>query len=155
MAHERIPEEMLAALNGLFNVGKFPDVWKEGRVVLIPKAGKDPALSSSYRPICLLNTFGKLYERLLVNRLNAELEEGEIISSRQHGFRRKRSTVSALMDLRKIYQENERRWCIVITLDIRNAFNSAGWRDIINEQAEQLKYVIIGKDAVRECPRVL
>lgn len=102
-------------------------------MVLIPKAGKDPALSSSYRPICLLNTFGKLYERMLVNRLNAELEEGEIISSRQHGFRRRRSTVSELMDLREIYQENQRRWCIAIPLEIRNAFNSVGWRDIMNE----------------------
>lgn len=51
IAYERIPEEMLAALNGLLKIMKFPDVWKEGKVVLIPKAGKVPALSSSYRPI--------------------------------------------------------------------------------------------------------
>jgi len=37
----------------------FPTAWKHARVISILKPGKDPALSSSYRPKGLLDTIGK------------------------------------------------------------------------------------------------
>jgi hypothetical protein len=37
----------------------FPTVWEHARVISILNQSKDPALPSSYRPISLLNTFGK------------------------------------------------------------------------------------------------
>jgi hypothetical protein len=47
----------------------FPSAWKNARVVSILKPGKDPALPSSYRPISLLGTVGKLFEKNLLARL--------------------------------------------------------------------------------------
>ncbi|KAK9876253.1 hypothetical protein WA026_012552 [Henosepilachna vigintioctopunctata] len=47
----------------------------ECEVLNLRKRGKDPSDPSSYRPICLLSCVGKLYERLLVNRINRELEK--------------------------------------------------------------------------------
>jgi hypothetical protein len=41
----------------------FPTAWKHARVISILKPVKDPALPSSYRPISLLDTIGKLFER--------------------------------------------------------------------------------------------
>lgn len=59
-----IPEKILAWLNELFERKHIREVWEIARVILIPKEGEDPKESSSYRPICLINTMGKLYERL-------------------------------------------------------------------------------------------
>ena len=46
--------------------GRFPTKWKKGRLVLIPKPGKPQGDPSAYRPLCLLDTYGKLLERLIV-----------------------------------------------------------------------------------------
>lgn len=48
--------------------------WKVAEVILILKSGKPPDISSSFRPICLLNTLGKLLEAMVRNRLQMELE---------------------------------------------------------------------------------
>jgi hypothetical protein len=39
----------------------FPPVWKHAWVISILKSAKDPAQSSSYWPISLLETIGKLF----------------------------------------------------------------------------------------------
>jgi len=46
--------------------GVFPSLWKEARLVLFPKEGRDPDDPSAYRPLCLLDEVGKLMERVLV-----------------------------------------------------------------------------------------
>jgi hypothetical protein len=40
----------------------FPPAWKDSPVISILKPGKDPAQSSSYPPISLLDTIGKVFE---------------------------------------------------------------------------------------------
>lgn len=51
----------------------FPRIWKKATIILIWK-GKPEKVASSYRPICPLNTFGKLLEKLLKARLEKGLE---------------------------------------------------------------------------------
>jgi hypothetical protein len=53
----------------------FPPVWKQARVVCILKPGKDPTLPSSYRPISLLVTVVKLFEKTLLSRVLREVNE--------------------------------------------------------------------------------
>lgn len=60
------PDHVLRVLNNALKNGEFPTLWKKAVVVLIPKPGKPPFQPSSYRPLCLLDTFGKLLEGLLV-----------------------------------------------------------------------------------------
>lgn len=136
IACSTIPGKILDYMNKLLKMQEFPKVWKEARVVLLPKEGKDPNLSSSYRPICLINTMAKLYERMIVTRLEKELEEREALSERQHGFRQKKSTVTAMMELRDKVAKSTSRWCLLITVDIRNAFNTARWENIIESMNE-------------------
>ena len=45
----------------------FRSLWKHARVTSILKPGKDPALPSSYRPISLLDSIGKLLEKILLS----------------------------------------------------------------------------------------
>jgi hypothetical protein len=47
----------------------FPQEWKHARVIPILKQGNDAALLSSYWPISLLDTIGKLFERILLTKI--------------------------------------------------------------------------------------
>ena len=70
----------------------FPSVWKHARVISIFKPGKDPALPSSYRPISLLDTIGKLFENILLARILHVVSERGIMRDEQFGFRPRHST---------------------------------------------------------------
>lgn len=131
LAIEENPDMFRSALQKCMDTGVFPDRWKRQRLVLLPKPGKPPGDPSAYRPICLIDTAGKLLERVILNRLTIYLERG--LSDRQFGFRKGRSTVDAIkavLEKAKIAVEPKRRgmrFCAVITLDVKNAFNSASW----------------------------
>jgi len=52
----------------------FPPRWNRARLVLIRKGpDKPPDPPSSYRPICMLDTLGKILERLLLQKLESHL----------------------------------------------------------------------------------
>ena len=72
--------------------GVFPDEWKIGLIHPVYKKGNknDPA---SYRPIMLLCTMSKLFSRILSERLYSWLEEHNILSPAQAGFRKHFSTI--------------------------------------------------------------
>jgi hypothetical protein len=51
------------------------------------EASKDPTLPSSYRPINLLDTVGKLFEKILLTRVLREVKERGMLRDEQFGFR--------------------------------------------------------------------
>lgn len=120
--------------------GIFPERWKRQRLVLLLKPGKAPDEPSSYRPLCLLDTVGKVLERIIGDRLQEHLEGAGGLCDRQYGFRRARSTVDAIRTVVDIARNatsgsggpsGTMKYCAVITLDIKNAFNSANWTRIL------------------------
>ncbi|GBM01866.1 Retrovirus-related Pol polyprotein from type-1 retrotransposable element R1 [Araneus ventricosus] len=119
-------------MNCCFENGIFPTKWKIANVTLIPKEGKDTSLPSSYRPICLLSCWEKVLDKLITKRLVDFLENKRLISENQFGFRRKRSTIDALRKAIEFVKDMKVNNKIVamISLDTKNAFNSASWSDI-------------------------
>ncbi|CAB0034341.1 unnamed protein product [Trichogramma brassicae] len=120
--------------------GVFPSSWKRQRLVLLPKPGKPPDEPSSYRPLCMLDTAGKILERIICDRLEAFTERPGGLSERQYGFRKGRSTIDAIDDVistareaiaGKRWYRGTKKYCAVVTLDVRNAFNSARWDNIL------------------------
>ncbi|CAB0045379.1 unnamed protein product, partial [Trichogramma brassicae] len=119
----------------------FPSSWKRQRLVLLPKPGKPPDEPSSYRPLCMLDTAGKILERIICDRLEAFTERPGGLSERQYGFRKGRSTIDAIDDVistareaiagKRWYRGTKKKYCAVVTLDVRNAFNSARWDNIL------------------------
>jgi len=61
-------------------------------VISILKPGKDPALPSSYRPISLLDTIVKLFEKILLTRILHEVKVRGLLRNEQFGFRPEHST---------------------------------------------------------------
>ena len=74
--------------NKMFEIGYFPESWSEGYIIPIFKKG-DKEEPSNYRGITLLSTVGKLFTRILNNRLNEWAEEYNVYVEAQAGFRRK------------------------------------------------------------------
>ncbi|KAI5739769.1 hypothetical protein M8J77_023226 [Diaphorina citri] len=131
------PETFLKVFNKCLERGIFPQVWKEGKVVLLKKPGKPEDQPSSYRPICLLSTTGKVLEQLITRRLNDFLENEAVLSPNQFGFRPRRSTTDAVSKVVEIARNElrkpskRRKLCAIVTIDVRNAFNSAPWAKIV------------------------
>ena len=61
--------------NSCLKTGYFPMAWKQAKVIMLPKPGKDLTKPTSYRPISLLPAIGKVFERIIASRLSTFLEK--------------------------------------------------------------------------------
>lgn len=124
--------------NAYLKAGKFPLPWKTQRLVLINKGKGNPNSPSAYRPLCMLNTTGKLLEKLIKPRLETAIQEGRDLSPRQYGLWKERLTVLVVWEIvetvHSVQNGNHfsRQIVLLATLDVRNAFNSAMWIDMID-----------------------
>ncbi|CAK9820186.1 Putative 115 kDa protein in type-1 retrotransposable element R1DM [Anthophora quadrimaculata] len=117
-------------LNRCLELGQFPPQWRRGRMVLLKKEGRPADSPSAYRPLCLLDEAGKLFERVLASRLVSHLSRvGPDLCEAQYGFRRGRSTVDAIRRVRTLAEAavSQGGVAIAISLDIVNAFNTLPW----------------------------
>uniref|UniRef100_A0A2S2PKY3 Retrovirus-related Pol polyprotein from type-1 retrotransposable element R1 n=1 Tax=Schizaphis graminum TaxID=13262 RepID=A0A2S2PKY3_SCHGA len=129
------PSSTLNVYNKCLTSLTFPACWKKASLVLLHKGpGKPVEAPSSFRPICLLDTPGKVLERLLLQRLDEHLDSRYAgRAPNQFGFRRGISTESAVevvTNLAKFAAEGNHRQvelCVLVTLDVKNAFNSLRW----------------------------
>ena len=78
-------------LNLSFNSGVVPLQFKIAKVIPIFKSGDKPSMDN-YRPISLLSTFSKIMEKIVALRLTSFLDENNILSKWQFGFRVGHST---------------------------------------------------------------
>lgn len=119
----------------------FPRDWKIGKVVAIPKAGKDLLSPSSYRPITLLPNIGKIFEKLVLGRLQDHEKNNKIIKDQQFGFREKHSTTQQIMRIVETatLRFNENKSTALITLDVEKAFDSV-WHDALLHKLNQHKF---------------
>ncbi|KAF6210112.1 hypothetical protein GE061_015868 [Apolygus lucorum] len=137
IATEACPQLLLRMYNACLGAGVFSKRWKAARLVLLDKGKGDPSLPSSWRPLCMLDTAGKGYEKLLLLRLLPAIEQAGDLSPRQYGFRKGRSTVHALTDVVTAVRRSQegsrynRNLALLVTLDVKNAFNSARWSDML------------------------
>lgn len=85
--------------NNLLNHAHFPKCWKKAKILLIHKKGKDKWDPNNYRPISLLSNIGKVFERIINDRILIICKSGNIIPENQYGFVRHHSTVHAINKL--------------------------------------------------------
>ena len=90
------PEILLEAFNSCLREGRFFIDWKKQRLVLLRKGDKPLENALSYRPICLLDTIGKLLEEMILQRLQGHMVGENGLSENQFGFRKGRSTFDAI-----------------------------------------------------------
>lgn len=76
---------------------RLPRAWRIAKIIALPKPGKDLNLAASYRPISLLSVCFKVLERLILQRISADVEN--ILQVEQAGFRKGRSTCDQVLAL--------------------------------------------------------
>ncbi|KAH7963868.1 hypothetical protein HPB52_023741 [Rhipicephalus sanguineus] len=120
------PQFILRLFNAALALGYFPRCWRRGRIIFIPKPGRPPDRTTSYRPICVTSVFGKTLERLLNARLYHFLWTNGHIHRFQYGFTHSRSALMALVRLRDtlIGLRASRTPAKTMSLDFQGAFDS-------------------------------
>ena len=103
--------------------GTFPTRLKYAVVKpLLKKWGKDNV--ANYRPISLLTSFSKVFERIIYDRLLKHIETNNILASEQFGFRTSSSTEKASYKLIDILNAlNNRLMVGGIFCDVQKAFD--------------------------------
>ncbi|MEW8542097.1 MAG: reverse transcriptase family protein, partial [Candidatus Thiodiazotropha sp.] len=128
-------EQLLPYLHELFNTilktGYFPKQWSEGYIVPIHKKGKLDDVNN-FRGVTLLSTFGKLFTRILNNRLTQWAEEYAIYIEAQAGFRANMSTTDNIFVLHGLINHfinsGNKLYCAFV--DFTKAFDYVN-RDVI------------------------
>ena len=112
--------------NSCLKTGYFSNAWKQAKVVMLPKPGKDLTKPTSYRPISLLPAMGKIFERIVASRLSAFLEKVDYFDENQAGFRKKRSTVDQLFKLSQSVSTalKKHKKAVGVFLDVEKAFDA-------------------------------
>ena len=119
---------LLRKLCSLFNhslhTGCVPISYKEANVTPIPKKG-DLSIVSNYRPISLLNSEDKVFERHVFKHLYNHLHRHNLISSLQSGFMPGDSTVNQLAYLYNTFCQtlDAGKEIRVVFCDISKAFD--------------------------------
>lgn len=138
------PEQFLKVINACLGQGIFPTMWKRQKLVLLPKSNKPLDDPSSYRPLCMIDTSGKLLESIICRRIEVCVESNSGLSENQFGFRKAKSTVDAINVVvetaaraieGKSWKNGAKEYCVVVTLDVKNAFNTANWEHTVNALA--------------------
>ena len=118
----------ISYLTDIFNLSsatsQIPSIWKSSIIVPLPKPGKDPEESKSYRPVSLLCPAIKILERLLLPILTENLH----LPNFQHGFRSNHSTVTALYDFTESVSKGFNKplppdRTVLVQLDLSKAFD--------------------------------
>lgn len=119
----------LSLVNGI-----VPDQLKIAKVIPIHKGG-DRSLPDNYRPISLLPNFSKILEKIVSVRLTNFLNENNLISPCQFGFRKGHSTVHSLTHfINNITKAlNDKKHSIVIFCDLRKAFDTVDHRILLTK----------------------
>ena len=69
MRDTRLGQELVGEVVDNLMSGIIPTVWREMRVVFIPKPGRDLTFTKSWRPLNLINCVGKLGEKVVADRI--------------------------------------------------------------------------------------
>ena len=139
----RFTEPMKVVLLNFFQYcwesGAVPAAWKEALVVAIHKDGKPQHLPTSYRPIALTPHLGKIYERMIKNRLEHFLEKHNVLPKCQAGFRKGRSCMEQVLRLVEHVKKGltAKRSTIATFFDIKRAFDTV-WHGKLLDKLSQL-----------------
>ena len=130
---QKLPDVALRKLKDIYNwalsMGYFPIKFKNAIMILILKAGKDPKKVENYRPISLLEIPGKIFEKIINNRITMYMENNSIFNDAQFGFRRGRGTQLALATAYETIALCQRQnyQCNLVCRDITKAFDKV-WK---------------------------
>ena len=95
-------------INSSIESGEFPTEWKEAIITPILKKG-DKENKENYRPVSCLSVASKVLEKVVCDQITRFMEVNKLLPENQHGFREKRSTMTALSEMQREWATNTDR----------------------------------------------
>ena len=122
---EVIATSVSKLLNLSLRTRTFPKIWKCAKVTALFKCGNRNDVSN-YRPISVLPTLSKLLEKAVHVQLSQHLVGNNLFTNKQHGFRPRRSTSSALINFSDgiLTNVDKGNLCGAVFLDLAKAFDT-------------------------------
>lgn len=113
------------AINISVETGTFPEKLKCAVIKPIYKNGNKNEITN-YRPIALLSSFSKIYEKAMFLRLSKFLSKFKVISEEQNGFQKNKNTslaaFQAMMEMTEALENGET--IAAVFCDLSKAFDS-------------------------------
>ena len=118
--------ELTYLYNSCLQNGMFPAIWGISKVTPIPKTTANSTKPGDWRPISQICIAGKLLEKIIHAQLYNYLEENNLLSKNQFGFRKNLSTGLAIFDvLKQLYANwNEGNYTGCVFVDFSRAFDT-------------------------------
>lgn len=141
---KQLPQIAIRKLAQIFNAAlelkSIPNQWKKAEIIVLLKPGKPPAEPSSYRPISLLPTIAKLFEKLYIKRLLKVVNGKKLLINEQFGFRSKHGTLEQLHRVSSTIEKalEEGSFCNAVFLDVAQAFDRVWHQRLIFKLSKML-----------------
>ena len=131
-----LADELTPALTLFFqaslNQGTIPNDWKTANVVPIYKKG-DRLRPENYRPISLTSITCKMLEHIVTHSIMLHLDNNHILNDAQHGFRKRRSCETQLIQIVNDLALNidNKIQTDIILLDFQKAFDKVSHQHLL------------------------
>ena len=137
-ASHTISPYLCSIINLGYKIHEFPSSMKKATITALHKK-KDVNLISNYRPISILPAISKIIEKSATNQLVRYLEENNILSTNQHAYRNRHSTVTCLAEVVDLLYKlwDDQKYAAIISLDLSKAFDSISHQLLLNKLAKQ------------------
>jgi len=136
--YKRFSEIISPLIAKLYNLsisgGVFPDCLKVAKIVPVFKAG-DPQLMNNYRPISILQTMSKIFEKLMYNKLQIFIVNNKLLSLNQFGFRKNSNTADAILQFLDAvhHSQNDKKVLMAIFIDFAKAFDTVNYEILLKK----------------------
>jgi hypothetical protein len=126
-------EMILELFNKCLSNEYIPKAWRSSIITMIPKKSEGLTDPANYRPISITACIARLFERMVLVRLQEHLKKNKILIDQQSGFRAKRSTKDNLVFLAQKINEtfNRKKNMLCIFFDITAAFDKVWHRGLL------------------------
>lgn len=141
---EWVTKYLFIIFNMSLTKSSLPNDWKIAQVIPIHKSGSEADVAN-YRPISLTSTICKIFEHIILKHITTYLENENILTPSQHGFRKGLSTVTQLTELIHELSSaiDHQKQIDLISLDFSKAFDRVSHQKLM----EKLQ-VTIGKGPI-------
>ena len=112
------------AVNDSIQCGSFPDCLEVAKVIALYKKG-DKTNPENYRPMSLLPSFNKVFEKILLKRMTKFCNKYQSLSKSQYGFRQKHSCTYAIAHITELIRQafDKKSTSQACVLDLKKAFD--------------------------------
>jgi hypothetical protein len=128
--YKQVAEQITIPLHYIFTksyeTGITPTEWRTATVIPVFKGKGKRAEPAAYRPISLTCVVSMIMERIMKKYMSQHLDNNNLLSPHQHGFRKNKSTETQLLEcFNQFTKDVDNGGCVdVVYLDISKAFDT-------------------------------